>query len=91
MRDQTEQAGGVSELPGAVIDAAGAARTFDAPPAAPDLLVGLAEQVGITITRERATTLVAPLANAVGAVRQASPARRDQLAPALVFRAPREV
>ena len=84
-------ASGGSELPGAVLGAAGAAPTSAAGVADADLLVGLADQAGITLSRERAARLAAPLAAAVSGVRRAMPTRRDQIAPALVFRAPREV
>ncbi len=90
MSDQTNSgASGGAELPGAVLDAAAA------PPPVPtadlDVLVGLASRAGVTLSRDRAAALAAPLAAAVDGVRRATPARRDQIAPALVFRAPREV
>jgi hypothetical protein len=94
MSDQTNSgAGGGSggaELPGAVLDTAAAA-PLTASTADVDVLVGLAGQAGITLSRERAATLAAPLAAVVDGVRRAMPSRRDQIAPALVFRAPREV
>ena len=83
-------ASGASGLPGGVIDAAAAASTLGAAPDA-DLLVALAAQAGIRLDREHAARLAPTLAATVGAVRRATPLRRDQLAPALVFRAPREV
>ena len=83
-------ASGGSGLPGGVIDAATAGDTLGAAPDA-DLLVALAAQAGIRLDRERAARLAPTLAATVGAVRRATPLRRDQLAPALVFRAPREV
>jgi hypothetical protein len=83
-------ASGASGLPGAVIDAAAAAAVLGAPPDA-DLLVALATQAGIRLDRERAAGLAPTLGAAIAAVRRATPLRRDQIAPALVFRAPREV
>jgi hypothetical protein len=94
MSDQTNSgaggASGAAELPGAVLGTATAAPPT-APMVDPDVLVGLAGQAGIALSRERAAALAAPLAAVVDGVRRAMPARRDQIAPALVFRAPREV
>jgi hypothetical protein len=83
-------ASGGSGLPGGVIDAAAAAATLGAAPDA-DLLVALAARAGIRLDKERAARLAPTLAATVDAVRRATPLRRDQLAPALVFRVPREV
>jgi hypothetical protein len=74
-------ASGGSGLPGGVIDAAAAAA----------MLVALAARAGIRLDQERAARLAPTLAATVDAVRRATPLRRDQLAPALVFRVPREV
>jgi len=83
-------ASGGSGLPGGVIDAAAAAPMMGAAPDA-DLLVALAAAAGISLDRDRAARLAPTLAATVGAVRRATPLRRDQIAPALVFRVPREV
>jgi hypothetical protein len=83
-------ASGGSALPGAVLGAGGP-RPAAVPAADPDLLVRQAAQAGITLERARAARLAAPLTSVIEGVRGATPLRRDQLAPALVFRVPREV
>ena len=83
-------ASGGSGLPGGLIDAAVAAATLGTAPDA-DLLVALAARAGIRLDKERAARLAPTLAATVEAVRRATPLRRDQLAPALVFRVPWEV
>ncbi len=79
-----------SGLPGAVLPAGWAASAAaEAPDAA--FLAALAAYAGIALPPARIAALAPQLAAGIAGVRRAMPARRDQLAPALIFRVPPEV